>query len=274
MTNITIDENFNAVIDAVCYWLGYQFKIGRDQLIHEASLRYPIADTITAKGTAINRIVLEKLHPIFKSKKIDLVIYAESVNEPEAEKDDSNLRDVFEFKLSKSKTGEEYSDEHQRVFDDVVRLAYYSMWSNKDCYFLMCGKYSDFKNYFIGQVNEIEEATDGKKIVKEIKAEQNIEEGKPKIIEWESKGLYKEWFGFKFGEEKNHEFKIDESPDASDWGLKSFQNNYYVRDEVKKTFLKSIEIKTTCMAITPQGLEKSRTHAAGIWKIEGIDSIK
>ncbi len=44
------DERFNAVVDAVCYWLGYQFKIGRDNLMHEASLRYPIADTITAKG--------------------------------------------------------------------------------------------------------------------------------------------------------------------------------------------------------------------------------
>lgn len=97
-------ERLNAIVDAVCYWLGYQFKIGRDQLIHEASLRYPIADTITSKGIAINRIVLEQLHPIFKSKKIDLVIFDEMVKEPEAEKDDNNLKEVYEFKLAKSDT--------------------------------------------------------------------------------------------------------------------------------------------------------------------------
>ena len=113
------DEYYNAIVDAVCYWLGYQFKIGRDQLIHEASLRYPVADTITAKGIAIHRIVLEQLHPIFKSKKIDLVIYGETVKEPETEKDDTNLNQVFEFKLAKSSTSEQFKDEHQRVSDHV-----------------------------------------------------------------------------------------------------------------------------------------------------------
>jgi len=136
MTNKVIDERFAAIIDAVCYWLGYQLKIGRSQLIHEASLRYPIADTITSKGTAINRVVLEQLHPIFKSKKIDLVIYEESIKEPKTEKDDSNLKEVFEFKLAKIGTSEFESEEHQRVFDDVIRLAYYHLWSKKDCYFL------------------------------------------------------------------------------------------------------------------------------------------
>ena len=57
-------EKFNAINEAICYWLGYQFKIGRDKLIHEASLRYPIADTITATNIEIAKIQLEKGHPL------------------------------------------------------------------------------------------------------------------------------------------------------------------------------------------------------------------
>lgn len=136
MTDKTKNEKFNAIVEAVCYWLGYQFKIGREQLIHEASLRYPIADTITAKGKAINRIILEKLHPIFKKRYIDLVIYDETVKEPETEIDDTKLNEVYEFKLAKNATSKEHQEEHQRVFDDIVRLAYYHLWSKKECYFL------------------------------------------------------------------------------------------------------------------------------------------
>lgn len=266
MANKIPDELFNAMIDAVSYWLGYQFKIGREQLIHEASLRYPIADTITAKGIKINRIVLEKLHPLFKSKKIDLVIYAEHVEEPETEKDDTNLKQVFEFKLAKRKTSEEFGYEHQRVFDDVVRLAYFNMWSNKDCYFMMCGNYGDFKNYFIGQANEVTTNSDGKNNVLQSKAKENED------TEWKSTGLYKNWFGFTLGADKSIEFKIEDPNNKSEWGLRKFQANYEIREDIKKEFTRTITVRTECIAITPQGLEKTRTHAAGIWKIEGVET--
>ncbi len=266
MTNKAPDEIFNAMVDAVSYWLGYQFKIGREQLLHEASLRYPIADTITAKGIAINRIVLEKLHPVFLSKKIDLVIYAESVKEPEAEKDDSNLKQVYEFKLAKQKTNEEFEIEHQRVFDDVVRLAYYNLWFKKECYFLMCGDYIDFKNYFVGQVDLVIQSVRGKNVIKQTNTKEESE--------WNSNGLYKDWFGFSFGEKKEKEFKTDEVGSKNDWGLKHFQDNYEIRKEYKEKFNDSIKIQTECVAIIPLSIAKARTHAAGIWKIEGIESSK
>lgn len=251
------EEKFTAIVDAVCYWLGYQFKIGREQLVHEASLRYPIADTITSKGTAMSTIELEKLHPLFKSKKIDLVIYEEDVKEADFESD-VKLREVFEFKLAKSDTAKKYSDEHQRVFDDVVRMAYYNLWKGKDCYFLMCGKYSDFKNYFTGHMAS--QPTDAKKLVSPTKAMLGVPE-------WKQDGLYGDWFGFKLKEQKTIMFK-DEGPDQ--WGLSSFKSNYDIRKEIGRTIKKSITIKTTCIAITPPGLEKVKTHAAAIWKIEGV----
>lgn len=263
MHNKVLEEKFASIIDAVCYWLGYQLKIGREQLIHEASLRYPIADSITSKGIAMHRIVLEKLHPIFKSKKIDLVIYDETVNLPETEKDDSRLIEVFELKLAKSKTAEMYSDEHQRVFDDVVRLAYYNMWGKKECYFLMCGTFENFKTYFVGQKSEVK--FDGKKNVVAQKHSKKIANSELLVTEeWQPDGLYKDWFGFKIGESKT--IKFDSTSEK--FGLKPFQKNYEPR-EIKNKFKETIEIKTTCVALSSVG-ETMKTHAAGIWKIEAI----
>jgi hypothetical protein len=259
-----IDEKFAAIVDAICYWLGYQSKIGRSQLIHEASLRYPIADAITAKGIAIHRVVLEQLHPIFKSKKIDLVIYDDSVIDVELEKDDKNLKEVYEFKLAKKQTNDKYGDEHQRVFDDIVRLAYYNLWTKKACFFLMCGNYDDFKTYFVGQSSKTPITTDGKVLT----SQTPISLQQSDANTWNSGGLYKEWFDFVPNGEKNPEFEII-SGDTNNWGLKTFQDNYKIRAERSNTFTDSIKVKTTCIAITAAGLQ-DRTHAAGIWKIEGV----
>ncbi len=278
MTN-TVAENkeyCNAIVDAVCYWLGYQFKIGRDQLIHEASLRYPIADTITSKGVSIDRIVLEQLHPIFKSKKIDLAIFDKDTTKADIEKDDKKLKEVFEFKLAKIQTSVEHSDEHQRVFNDVVRLAYYNSWSNKDCYFLMCGKYEDFKTYFVGQQAKPTTTQNYKNIIPNRNKSTthqtnfNLTDSILQATEWKPHGLYKDWFGFKQGEEKKMVFDNTNN----DWGLRPFQDSYHVRDLTKYPYDTKIEIKTKCITITPGGLENIKTHAAGIWKIEAINDEK
>lgn len=277
MIDETENEKFNAIVDAVCYWLGYQFKIGRDQLIHEASLRYPIADTITAKGIAINRIILEKLHPIFKKKYIDLVIFDKTVKEPATEKDDIKLKEVYEFKIAKSSTSKEYKEEHQRVFDDIVRLAYYNLWGDKECYFLMCGKYEDFKTYFVGQKSEI--TKDKSKLVAPVRQKTTIpktaDETTPTQTEeerkWIPEGIYKNWFGFQIEEEKNIEFN---KTDTNNFGLRPFQTSYKIRKPKIHKYEDTFKITTKCVAITPSGLENVKTHAAGIWKIEAVKEIK
>lgn len=247
------DEKFNNIIDAVCYWMGYQFRIGREQLIHEASLRYPVTDTITSEGIAVNRIILEKSHPVFKSKRIDLVIYSEGSKDADFDSD-IKLEKVFEFKIAKIETSRQHGDEHQRVFDDLARLAYYNLWKDKECYFLMCGQYTNFKNYFANQM-KVPVKSKGKIVVPESIS-----------TDWGDNELYKDWFGFSINETKEIEF----SDDKEEWGLKSFKANYSIRDETKQSFQNSLKIRTTCLAITPAKLEDSKTHAAGIWKIEGI----
>lgn len=255
MSDEVKNEKFNAIVEAVCYWLGYQFKIGRHKLIHEASLRYPIADTITAKGIAISRIVLEKLHPIFKQKYIDLVIFDEKVKEPETEKNDDNLNEVYEFKLAKSETSKEFQAEHQRVFNDIVRLAYYHLWSEKDCYFLMCGQYDDFKAFFVGQKSQ--PTLEDNKLKAPVRTKEIVSIDQEQI--WKPAGIYKDWFGFKIGEEKKIEFKNDNAK----FGLKPFQKKYKIQKPKTNKYADTFKVKTKCVAIT-----STKTHATGLWKIE------
>jgi hypothetical protein len=88
-----------AVNEAVCFWLGYQFKIGREMLIHEASLRYPIADTITAKGTDITRIQLEKGHPCFTDRLIDVIVYEKNSETISSDNHIQSIQEIYELKL-------------------------------------------------------------------------------------------------------------------------------------------------------------------------------
>lgn len=267
--NKVIDEKFASIVDSLCFWLGYQFKIGRERLIHEASLRYPIADTITSKGINIEKVVLEKSHPIFKRKKVDLVILGDLLNEEYIFEEDENsdILELYEFKLAKVETNKEGSDEHQRVFNDVIRLAYSHLIIGKDCYFLMCGKFSDFKAYFIGQNNKNTRNENGKNTVTPKKSKVLQNDFKVyQAEEWQSNGLYKDWFQFEVGKEKVMTFTITENK----WGLYSFQQSYQFKQDDKYKFNDSITIKTICKAITPNDTESGRTHAAGIWKIEVI----
>lgn len=218
-------------------------------------MRYPIADTLTSHSISINQIVLEKLHPLFKSKKIDLVIIHDAAT---SDDDIASIAEVYEFKLAKRETADNEGEEHQRVFDDVVRLAYFNLWENKNCFFLMCGKYEDFLAYFVGQSSSIVSNNFQKNIVTprtNWDTQQN---------DWNPEGIYKDWFAFEINK------SIIKSFDKStpEFGLHKFHENYKIRS-LNRQFGDTINVKTTCMAITPFG-GGNRTHAAGIWKIEGI----
>lgn len=242
-------NSFTELIDAICYWLGYQENIGRKKLIHEASLRYPLADALTKNETSITKIKLENTHPLFKSKRVDLAILVD-------ENDKSSISKLHEFKIAKYTS--EFGDEHQNVFDDVVRLAYYNMVTDKDCYFLMCGSYDNFRHYFVGDKPKPEQDNDGVKIKQRI----------PEITGWKPDGVYKGWFKFEQGDTEEKEFSIDHDSE-SDWGLESFKKRYILRDGLESTDFynsDSITIKTTCMAVSP--FNNNKTHATGIWKIE------
>lgn len=242
-------DRFTELTEAICYWLGYQTNIGRKQFIHEASLRYPIADAITKDSIAINQVKLESVHPLFKGKRVDLTIFQDI-------SDEETLTEMHEFKIAKYTS--EKGDEHQRVFNDIVRLGYYNLVSGKECYFLMCGSFDDFRQHFVGDKPMPVTSKDGTI---------SINQRNTKVIEWKPNGIYKDWFMFE--QKKDIEITFDNTD--TDFGLHKFKSNYNLSDKLKDTdtdFYNSNEItlKTTCMSITSFGSQ--RTHAAGIWKIE------
>ncbi len=272
------NERFNAIVDATCYWLGYQFKIGRDKLIHEASLRYPIADTITAKGISIDRINLEKGHPFFEDKVVDLLIFDKKVAEINVKNFNESISEMHEFKIAKNSTNTKFGNEHQRVIDDVLRLAYFNLITKKDCYFLMCGKYDEFNAYFLGKTKKVQKE-EGKKAISSYSSI-------PISTSWNAdNSLYRELFKFKINDTQNFEFTKNEIPlDFGDigkkekdellkqlkFGLMSFQERYKIKNNLLQ-WKDTLEIKTTCVAISLYENNPTKTHAAAIWKIEGLN---
>ncbi len=266
-------DKFNAINEAICYWMGYQFKIGRERLIHEASLRYPIADTITAKGIEINRIYLEKGHPYFSDRRVDIIVFNKDYQTISKENFIEEIDEIYELKIAKRDSDTKFGAENQRIIDDILRLAYFNRYSQKNSFFLLCGKYQDFKNYFVGYKDKLDRDIDNHIIIKEkFSAEVNNN------IEWNiENSLYKDYFDFRIGVSKEFRFNVNEIPEnisTSDknqleFGLNSFQNTYKIKDN-NIVYESSIKIKTTCISITPFERTTNRTHACGIWKIEGI----
>jgi hypothetical protein len=273
--------NFKSICEAVCYWLSYQYSIGRERLIHEASLRYPIADAITSSEISVDKIQLEKGHPYFEDKRVDILVCNKNVKSIDLDSIDS----IFELKLSKQATGNKLSIEHQRVIDDILRLAYFNLMSKKDAYFLVCGTYQDFKNYFIGDMDkQPKDNNEDIKINEQHGKTYNKKEMELPIKPWKTENsLYREYFDFIYIDPKTtsdpilpkeydlgiqHENAVDNSilKKEKNFGIKSFQDRYNPKQGLK--FKNNLKIKTTCMAITPFETKSNRTHACGIWKIE------
>src|SRR5580658_3943614 len=105
-----ISIDFTRLVHAVTYYLSYQERIGRNFMINESSLKYPVADYLTGLEMPIININLEYPHPGLKNKRIDLVI--------------TTLKDkidgAFEFKMAKYKTRN--PSEQKRIFNDLMRL--------------------------------------------------------------------------------------------------------------------------------------------------------
>ena len=268
--------NFYSLNEAICYWLGYQFRIGRKNLMHEASLRYPLADALTGFGIPIDRIALEKQHPFFVQRYIDILIANDSIDKVDEIDFVKSTNSIFELKICKEATGKENQVEHQRIINDILRLAYFNLWTGKDAYFIICGSYQDFKNYFIGDMEEIPKIQNTDIKIKE----RNSLNNNTINSAWKSdNSLYKDFFDFKVPVKphvfsKFYTFKLNEIPKdiltenekSLLFGFNRFQMDYKLKEN--KQFDPELKIKTTCMAFTSFESIPSRTHASGIWKIE------
>lgn len=60
---------------AIEHWLGFQDKIGRSFMMNEDALKYPLADYLVNEGNIdLPLINLEKAHPNFSNRQVDLTI--------------------------------------------------------------------------------------------------------------------------------------------------------------------------------------------------------
>lgn len=258
-------SRFDNFVDAICYWFGYQVKLGRDKMLNESSLRFPIAEVLTSGDINVEQIILEKLHPLFKSKRLDLVVYSKNSIE-------DVISEAYEFKIAKYTS--ENSIEHQRVFDDIVRLAYLNKYKHVDTYFLMCGRFDEFKQFFVGDIKKLN--TDKDKLILNLlinRENKTKAQNNTNIKGWNSKGIYKDWFSFSKEDGENIKILDFESKISKKnvFGLSSFKSRYKLNTNINsfyKVDRDKINFKTICIAITPYN--DNLTYAAGVWKIEAI----
>ncbi len=61
-----ISIDFVSLLHSITYYLSYQDKIGRDFMVSESSLKYPVADYLTGLEMPLAQIQLEFPHPHLK----------------------------------------------------------------------------------------------------------------------------------------------------------------------------------------------------------------
>lgn len=123
---------------AIAHWLGFQEKIGRGFMMNEDAIKYPLSDyLVNDGGCSINSIELERAHPNFSNRLMDVAII-----------NNQQISNAFELKLAKTTT--RHQSERQRIFNDLMRMHLVTQVSTDKCYFIITGKsvhfQRDFKN--------------------------------------------------------------------------------------------------------------------------------
>ena len=233
---ISEDYYFRKLLHAVTYYLSYQERIGRNFMVNESSLKYPVADYLTGFEMPLAHIQLEYPHPKLKGRRIDLVI------RPTEDK----IEKAFEFKIAKYET--QNLTEQKRIFNDLMRLHLIASQCNSYCYFMIVGKQEEFISYFRSTPQNKNNPT---------------LEDKEKAIPG-SKGFYTEWFGFKEDEQKTFNVK-NSLNDVYKNIYQAFPDDYNSKDNEMVELPDNLT--TTCQAISILSRDFEMPYVGGIWKI-------
>lgn len=233
--------NFSSLIQSVSYWLCFQARIGRQFMINEGSLKYPIADFFTNHHFPVDNINLEYNHPIFKQRQIDVVL-----------KEKDYLKTIFELKIASYNT--KTIKEKKRIFNDLVRLHFLNkIDENLETYFIISGGYTDFQSFF-RNISDKKNYFEPSNIVDQVK---------------DPSGFYTKWFSFK----KDGVKVIDTQEEDEEY--RSIYKNFFKEYEVKEDAVRrwSIQkelpqyITTKCIDISPLDNKSPLPYLTGIWKI-------
>jgi hypothetical protein len=229
--------DFTKLLHSITYYLSYQERIGRNFMVSESSLKYPVADYLTGLEMPLTHIQLEHPHPYLKKRQIDLVTTDETKD---------FIETAFEFKIARNNT--KYDAEQQRIFSDLMRLHLIAKSNKSSCYFIVAGSQEDFIQYF-------------RSIPSTRPASNSINAGLPA-----PGGFYKEWFYFEKNEVRTFPIKnalVNDYQKIYD----TFLDDYKTRESAGKIKLPA-NLTTTCIAISALSRDFPTPYVGGIWKVE------
>jgi hypothetical protein len=179
---MTRDISVNQLATAVMWWLSYSSAVGRDYVLSESAIKFPVAEYLERSRT--DSIELEFGHPKLSRKRFDLFF-----------KNEKNEKNVFEFKYIKNNSTRS-SDEKQRIFNDLMRLYLY-LGNNKKHkgYFLICGNQLEFVSNFQTLILK-PTGTNGNKFITPMFRSKPSKKKK-------AEGFYTKWFSFETDNSKS-----------------------------------------------------------------------
>lgn len=151
--------------EAIYSWLNYISYTSDSNVLAESSVRYPLAEFIERRLQ--KPVTLEFNHPCVPQpptghkRCIDFVFSKIGENIVNAKKNEIGEERVY-IELKYVSKSYKDSNEIQRVFNDLVRLALVSTETN-ECYFILCGGNEDFCQFVKGSP-EVENGSDGPKL--------------------------------------------------------------------------------------------------------------
>ncbi len=165
--------NVSQLAMAVMWWLNYISAVGRNYVLSEGAIKFPISEYLERSTLNDNDIELEYGHPKLQQKRLDVFYKTPG-------------KTAFELKYIKNGSTRD-KDEKQRVFNDLMRL-YLFLGRNNRSYFLICGSQKDFISDFqtlLFKPKNVKGSLFIKPVTKRTKPMKIIPEG-----------FYTEWFSF------------------------------------------------------------------------------
>lgn len=212
--------------NTMMFWLNYISSVGRSYVINEGSIKFPITEYLEHCDSL--KINLEYSHPIFNSRRIDLLV----------EDNKKNNKYAFEFKFIRN-GNTRTSNEKQRIFNDLLRL---KCFDAEHKYFIIFGTQLEFNSDFQSIIIK-DKKND---YIKERSNNQGTN-----IIE--PQGFYTNWFNFDFSEK---EFNL------------ANHNEYYMKfkEDYSEIDVKSIKTKLVYLS-NSNPTSTNNIFKVGIWEV-------
>lgn len=230
-------DDIKFLCNAIYFWLNYHHLVSYSDILLESSIRFPFTEFLERKYGSVKTIVLEHPHPEFKKRRIDFLL---------KESKDSELKDDGEYVFFEMKYIKGDSQDIQKYYNDIIRLAFLKYrYKNSQCFFVCCGDSKWFKH---------DEEKTGQHYEYKFKSQIPSEHKR----KFEKKKDYTKWLSFDIqNNSKSKRITIDEKDDEY---ITSFKKEY--NDTITIPFN---EVKTELFAI--RGNKEINNQAVAIWSI-------